>query len=92
MPRPRSRKRRTRCAPPRSAHDYWDTYPQKIAAVTAADVQRVAQKYIPLDDIVIVAVGDATKIRAGLKEFGTIEEWMPKVNAPARTERSRRPT
>jgi len=55
--------------------DYWDTYPQKIAAVTAADVQRVAQKYIPLDDIVIVAVGDATKIRAGLQEFGTIEEW-----------------
>ena len=55
--------------------DYWDTYPQKIAAVTAADVQRVAQKYIPLDDIVIVAVGDAAKIRTGLKEFGTIEEW-----------------
>jgi predicted Zn-dependent peptidase len=55
--------------------DYWDTYPQKIAAVTAADVQRVAQKYIPLDNIVIVAVGDAAKIRTPLKEFGTIEEW-----------------
>lgn len=55
--------------------DYWDTYPQKIAAVTAADVQRVAQKYIPLDDIVIVAVGDATKIKSVLTEFGTIEEW-----------------
>jgi zinc protease len=55
--------------------DYWDTYPQKIAAVTAADVQRVAQKYIPLDNIVIVAVGDATKIRSALAEFGTIEEW-----------------
>jgi len=55
--------------------DYWDTYPQKIAAVTAADVQRVAQKYIPLDDIVIVAVGDAAKIKTGLAEFGTIEEW-----------------
>ena len=55
--------------------DYWDTYPEKIAAVTAADVQRVAQKYIPLDDIVIVAVGDAAKIRAVLAEFGTIEEW-----------------
>jgi predicted Zn-dependent peptidase len=55
--------------------DYWDTYPEKIAAVTAADVQRVAQKYIPLDDIVIIAVGDAAKIRATLAGFGTIEEW-----------------
>ncbi|HEV8394595.1 MAG TPA: pitrilysin family protein [Vicinamibacterales bacterium] len=55
--------------------DYWDTYPEKIAAVTAADVQRVAQKYIPLDDIVIVAVGDAAKIRASLATFGTLEEW-----------------
>jgi len=55
--------------------DYWDTFPEKIAAVTAADVQRVAQKYIPVDDIVIIAVGDASKIRAGLAEFGTVEEW-----------------
>jgi predicted Zn-dependent peptidase len=55
--------------------DYWDTYPEKIAAVTAADVQRVAQKYVPLDDLVIVAVGDASKIRPVLAEFGPIEEW-----------------
>ena len=55
--------------------DYWDTYPEKIAAVTAADVQRVAQKYIPVDDIVIVAVGDAARIRASLATFGTLEEW-----------------
>jgi len=55
--------------------DYWDTYPEKIAAVTAADVQRVAQKYVPLDDLVIVAVGDATKIRSVLAEFGPVEEW-----------------
>jgi zinc protease len=55
--------------------DYWDTYPEKIAAVTVADVQRVAQKYIPLDDIVIIAVGDAARIKAMLADFGTIEEW-----------------
>ncbi len=55
--------------------DYWETYPEKIAAVTAADVQRVAQKYVPVDDLVIVAVGDAAKIRSVLAEFGSIEEW-----------------
>jgi zinc protease len=55
--------------------DYWDTYPEKIAAVTPADVQRLAQKYVPTDDLVIVAVGDATKIRSVLAEFGPIEEW-----------------
>src|SRR5437899_8423140 len=29
--------------------DYWDTYPAKIMAVTAADIQRVARKYINPD-------------------------------------------
>jgi zinc protease len=55
--------------------DYWDTYPEKIAAVTAEDVQRVARKYIPLDNIQIIAVGDASKIRPMLEKFGPIEEW-----------------
>jgi predicted Zn-dependent peptidase len=55
--------------------EYWDTYPEKIAAVTADDVQRVARKYIPLDNIQIIAVGDATKIRDGMAKFGPIEEW-----------------
>jgi predicted Zn-dependent peptidase len=55
--------------------DYWDTYPEKISAVTAADIQRVARKYIPVDDIQIVAVGDASKIRDVLAKFGPVEEW-----------------
>ncbi len=55
--------------------DYWDTYPEKIAAVTAGDVQRVAQKYIPVDNIQIVAVGDASKIRDVLAKFGPVEDW-----------------
>jgi hypothetical protein len=42
-------------------------------------VQRVAQKYVPLDDLVIVAVGDGAKIRSVLAEFGTIEEWDSKA-------------
>jgi zinc protease len=55
--------------------DYWDTYPQKIEAVTAEDVQRVARKYIDLDHLQIVAVGDAAKAKEALAKFGTVEEY-----------------
>jgi predicted Zn-dependent peptidase len=57
------------------ADDYWDTYPQKVAAVTAADVQRVAQKYVDLDHMQIVAVGDAAKTRTILAKYGTVEVY-----------------
>jgi zinc protease len=53
--------------------DYWDTYTQKIAAITADDVQRVAKKYLDLSRMQIVAVGDATKITDVLKQYGTVE-------------------
>ncbi len=43
--------------------DYWDTYPAKIAAVTPEDIMRVAKKYIGLDNLQVVAVGDAAKIK-----------------------------
>ena len=55
--------------------DYWDAYPQKIEAITAEDVQRVAQKYIDLNHLQIVAVGDASKTREVLAKFGTVEEY-----------------
>jgi zinc protease len=53
--------------------DYWDTYPQKISAVTADDVQRVARKYLDLAKLQIVAVGDAKQITEVMKQFGGVE-------------------
>jgi zinc protease len=53
--------------------DYWDAYPQKIAAVTADDVQRVARKYLDLAKLQIVAVGDAKQIADMMKKFGGVE-------------------
>ena len=55
--------------------DYWDTFPQKVMAISAADVQRVAQKYIDLDHLQIVAVGDAAKTREVLAKYGAVREF-----------------
>ncbi len=40
--------------------------------MTAEDVQRVAKKYLNLDNIQIVAVGDAAKIKAVLEKYGKV--------------------
>jgi predicted Zn-dependent peptidase len=55
--------------------DYWDTYPQKVAAITAADVQSVAKKYIDMGHLQVVAVGDAAKAREVLSKYGKVEVY-----------------
>ncbi len=55
--------------------DYWDKYPDRIDAVTAADVQRVAKKYWGADRLQIVAVGDATKVAPTLSKLGTVQTF-----------------
>lgn len=55
--------------------DYWDAYPQRVAAVTADDVQRIAQKYVDLSHLQIVAVGDASKARDVLAKYGTVQVY-----------------
>ena len=47
--------------------DYYDSYVQRINAVTAADVQRVARRYIDIDHLAIVVVGDRSQIEAGIR-------------------------
>jgi zinc protease len=53
--------------------DYWDTYPAKIMAVSADEVQRVAQKYVDPAALVIVVVGDRQRIEPAIRKFGTVE-------------------
>ena len=52
----------------------------KQPAVSAEDVRRVAKKYVPLDNVQIIAVGDAAKIGDVLKRFGPVEELSPDAN------------
>jgi zinc protease len=55
--------------------DYWDTYPAKIMAVTAEDLQRVARQYLDPDTMQLVAVGDADKIKPALEKYGRVEVY-----------------
>jgi zinc protease len=54
--------------------DYWDKYPERVAAVTQAQVQEAARKYLSLGRLQIIAVGDP-KIGDTLKQFGTVETY-----------------
>jgi zinc protease len=55
--------------------DYWDTYASRIEAVSAADVQRVAQKYWAPDRLQIVAVGDIAQVEPALKKLGPVQAF-----------------
>src|SRR5687767_6279885 len=47
--------------------DYYNSYVQRIEAVTVADVQRVAQQYVDPSKFAVVIVGDRKVIEAGLR-------------------------
>lgn len=47
--------------------EYYGGYIDRLNAVTAADVQRVARQYLDLDHFAIVVVGDRSLIEAGIR-------------------------
>lgn len=49
--------------------DYYATYADRIRAVTAADVKRVADKYIQPDKFAVVIIGDRKVIEPGIKSL-----------------------
>jgi zinc protease len=57
--------------------DYWDTYPAKIMAVTAEEVQQVARRYLDTTHTQLVVVGDAARLRGPLGRYGTVEIVKP---------------
>jgi zinc protease len=57
--------------------DYYSRYAAQVNAVTAEQTAAVARKYLVPEKLVVVAVGDRTKIESGLKDLnlGLIEVW-----------------
>ncbi len=52
---------------------YWDDYPAKVMAVTPDDVMRIAKRYLDLERLQVIAVGDVPKVRPVLETLGTVE-------------------
>jgi zinc protease len=50
--------------------DYFNSFSQKIGAVTQADVQRVARQYVTPEQLQIIVVGDAKVIEPGIRAAG----------------------
>jgi zinc protease len=55
--------------------DYWDHYAERIMAVTAEEVRRVARKYLDPEDMQVVAVGDAAKIKPLVEKYGPVRVY-----------------
>ena len=61
--------------------DYLHTYRDSVNAVTAEDVQRVAQQHVTPDRAAIVIVGDAREIEDQIKDYAeTIERYDTEGN------------
>jgi zinc protease len=52
--------------------DYWDKYPDHIAAVDAASVQAAAVKYVDPKHMQWICVGDLKQIRDVLSKYGSV--------------------
>ncbi len=50
--------------------DYFTTYPDKIRALTVADLVKAAEKVAHPDQLVWLVVGDRAKIEPGIRELG----------------------
>jgi zinc protease len=60
--------------------DYYATLPARIEAVTSADAQAAAAKYIRPENLLVIEVGDKSKIEQSLKDLklGPVEDWSEK--------------
>jgi zinc protease len=52
--------------------DYWDKYPDHIAAIDSAAVRAAAKKFVDLKHMQWVAVGDAKQIKDVLAKYGAV--------------------
>jgi zinc protease len=52
--------------------DYWDKYPDRIGGIDAAGVQAAAKKFVDLNHMQWIAVGDRKQIQDTLAKYGPV--------------------
>jgi predicted Zn-dependent peptidase len=55
--------------------DFWDKYPERISAITEAEVQAVAKKYLDPSRLQIVAVGSEEAAARALRKLGPVDVY-----------------
>lgn len=55
--------------------DYWDRYPARIMAITEADAQTMAKKYLDPSRVQIIAVGNSEGVARALRKLGPVEVY-----------------
>jgi zinc protease len=55
--------------------DYWDRYPERVNAITTADAQAMARKYLDPARMQIVAVGNAEGVARALRKLGPVDVY-----------------
>lgn len=57
--------------------DFYTTYREKLAAVTAEDIGRTATSRLSPDNVIVVVAGDLSKIEAPIRarNLGSVEVW-----------------
>ena len=74
--------------------DWLDKYPAEIQKVTAADVNRVAAKYVHRDQLAVLVVGNTKEFDKPLSSLGPVKEIDITIPPPpgAKEEESAKPT
>ncbi|HEV2864696.1 MAG TPA: insulinase family protein [Pyrinomonadaceae bacterium] len=63
---------------------YFNTYVERVQAVTLEDVNRVANRHLQPDRMAVVVVGDRSKIEQGLRSLETYGERVTLVDTEGR--------
>ena len=63
---------------------YFNSYLERIQAVTLEDVNRVANRYLQPDRMAVVIVGDRSKIEQGLRSLDGLGERISLVDSEGR--------